>query len=573
MENPQHTQLRNRPGVIEVKGQPEDERLPIGKTFAYGLQHVLTMYGGIIAPPIIIGNAVGASPDQMALLIASCLFIGGLATILQSIGVPFFGSKLPLVQGVSFAGVSTMLAIAAGDGGAAGLPAVFGAVLVASVIGFLVAPFFAMIIRFFPAVVTGTVITAIGLSLTPVAASWSMGGDDSSPDFGSLTNIGIAAITLLATVAMSKFGSATLSRLAVLFGLVVGTVFAAIIGVADFSKVFDGDIFAFPAPFAFGLPTFNVAAIISMLIVILVTLTETAADVLAVGEIVESKVDRKRIANGLRADMAVSAISPVFNSFTQTAFAQNVGLVALTGVRSRFVVGAAGGILVVLGLLPVLGRVAGAIPPAVLGGAGIVLFGSVTASGIRTLSKVDYRNNMNLLIVAVSITFGMLPVMKPDIYQAFPEWFQVIFHSGISSAALMAIVLNIVFNELSRFGPKNTAPSSAAPPRMVRTDEIEALNDGDTFIGGKLFDKHGNEIPIVRVDHTGAVTQSLHISTADRAKTDAQREAEHASPGDRPRGAERHRRVPRRPDDPDGEPPAPPTPRVASADPTNASDS
>ena len=524
METLQRT--RTLPGVIDVEGQPEDERLPIGSSFAYGLQHVLTMYGGIIAPPIIIGNAVGATPEQIALLIASCLFIGGLATILQSVGVPFFGSQLPLVQGVSFAGVATMLAIAAADGGAAGLPAVFGAVLVASIIGFVIAPFFAMIIRFFPAVVTGTVITSIGLSLTPVAASWAMGGNDSSPDYGSLQNIGIAALTLVATIALSKFGNATLSRLSVLFGLVAGTVFAVLVGVADFSKTFEGDFFAFPAPFAFGMPTFNTAAIISMFIVIIVTFAETTADIIAVGEIVDTKVDSKRIASGLRADMASSVIAPIFNTFTQSAFAQNVGLVAITGITSRFVVAAGGGILVVLGLLPILGRVAGAIPSAVLGGAGIVLFGTVAASGIRTLSKVDYRGNMNLLIVAVSITFGMLPVMKGDIYDAFPEWFQVIFHSGISSAAVMAIVLNILFNELSWFGSKNTAPSAAAPPRMVRTDEIEALLDGDTFVGGKLYDKDGVEIPIVRVDHAGNVTESLHISSGDRVLTDEERAAQ-----------------------------------------------
>ena len=517
------TRQRRLPGTIDVRGLPEDERLGLGKTFAYGLQHVVTMYGGIIAPPIILGGAVGVSPDQVALLIASCLFVGGFATILQSIGIPFFGSKLPLVQGVSFAGVSTMLAIAGSHDGRAGLPAVFGAVLVASLIGLVIAPFFAMVIRFFPPVVTGSVIVSIGLTLTPVAGNWALGGDGQAPDYGSATNLALAGGTLVATVLLSKFGTATISRLAVLIGLVLGTVAAAIVGVADFSRVLEGDIVALPTPFAFGPPTFDVAAILSMLIVILVTLTETSADILAVGEIVESKVDRKRIANGLRADMAASAISPVFNSFTQTAFAANVGLVALTGVRSRFVVGAGGLILVVLGLLPVLGRVAGAIPPAVLGGAGIVLFGSVTASGIRTLSKVDYRNNMNLLIVAVSITFGMLPVMLPMFYDVFPDWFQVIFASGISSAAIMAIVLNILFNELRWLGGRNTAPSSAAPPRMVRADEVQALLDGDSFVAGKLIDADGNEIPIVRVDHTGSVTQSLHISTGDRVRSDAER--------------------------------------------------
>ena len=509
-------------------GAPEDEFIGIGPSLAYGLQHVLTMYGGIIAPPIIIGNAVGATPEQIALLIASCLFIGGLATILQSVGLPFFGSKLPLVQGVSFAGVSTMLAIAAADGGAAGLPAVFGAVLVASIIGFVIAPFFAMIIRFFPAVVTGTVITSIGLSLTPVAANWAMGGNASNPEYGSLTNIGLAAFTLLVIGLAAKFGSATISRLAVLIGLAAGTIFAAIIGKANFGNVLTGPVVALPQPMAFGGFTFNTAAIISMVIVVLVTLTETAADILAVGEIVDTKVDSKRIASGLRADMLSSAVSPIFNSFTQTAFAQNVGLVALTGVRSRFVVAAAGVILVVLGLLPVLGRVAGAIPPAVLGGAGIVLFGTVAASGIRTLSKVDYRNNMNLIIVAVSITFGMLPVMKGDIYDAFPEWFQVIFHSGISSAAIMAILLNILFNELRFFGQPTTV-SAAAPPRMVREDELEALLDGDMFVGGKLVDKDGNEVPILRLEPSGELAETnAHIDPDDRVWTDEERPAKTA---------------------------------------------
>lgn len=147
--------------------RPEDEKLPVGTSFAYGLQHILTMYGGIIAVPLIIGRAAGLDGSGISVLIASCLFMGGLATILQSLGVPFFGSKLPLVQGVSFAGVATMTSILAGGDG---LPEVFGAVLVSSVIGLLVAPAFALIVKFFPPVVTGTVITTIGLSLMPVAA-------------------------------------------------------------------------------------------------------------------------------------------------------------------------------------------------------------------------------------------------------------------------------------------------------------------------------------------------------------------------------------------------------------------
>ncbi|WP_314196368.1 nucleobase:cation symporter-2 family protein [uncultured Arthrobacter sp.] len=473
--------------------RPEDQRLSIGSTFAYGFQHVLTMYGGIIAPPLIIGAAAGMSSQDIGLLIAACLFVGGLATILQTVGIRFFGSQLPLVQGVSFAGVSTMVAIVHGGGG---IQAVFGSVIAASLIGLLITPLFSRIIKFFPPVVTGTVITTIGLTLMPVAANWAMGGNKAAPNYGSMANIGLAAATMAIVLLLSKVGNAAISRLSILLAMVLGTAIAFAFGMADFSKVGQGEIVAFPTPFAFGPPTFEIAAIISMLIVILVTLTETSADIIAVGEIVGTKVDSKRIGNGLRADMLSSAISPLFNSFTQSAFAQNVGLVAITGVKSRFVVSAGGLILVILGLLPVLGRVVAAVPTPVLGGAGVVLFGTVAASGIRTLSKVEYRNNMNLIIVAASIGFGMIPIAAPAFYDQFPSWFSTIFHSGISSAAVMAILLNLLFNHLKAGNSENQSVFVAGTERVVKEEDLQCLADGDRFEGGKLIDCDGKEVPI-----------------------------------------------------------------------------
>ncbi|WP_394162788.1 nucleobase:cation symporter-2 family protein [Galactobacter valiniphilus] len=476
---------------------PEDERLPFGRTVAFGLQHVLTMYGGIIAPPLIIGQAAGLSSDQIALLVACCLFIGGLATILQSWGIPFFGSKLPLVQGTSFASVSTMGAIVSGaPDHVHGLQSVFGSVIVSAAIGFLIAPFFAKIIRFFPPVVTGVVITMIGVSLTPVAANWAMGGNAKAENYGSLQNIGLAALVFALTILFSKLGNAAISRLSILIAMVVGTLVAIPLGMADFSKVGTGAIFAFPQPLAFGMPVFEVGAILSMTIVVIVILTETTADILAVGEITGAKVDSKRIANGLRADMASTFVAPFFNTFTQSAFAQNVGLVAITGVKSRFVVTAGGGILVVLGLLPILGRVVAAIPTPVLGGAGIVLFGTVAASGIRTLSKVNY-DGYNLIIVGASIAFGGIPIVKPEFYNHFPGWAATILHSGISSAAIMAVLLNIIFNEIQGGNSKKGSVFVAAPPRMVREEELDNLEDGDSYIGGKLVDAGGNEVKVV----------------------------------------------------------------------------
>ncbi|ASN21542.1 MULTISPECIES: nucleobase:cation symporter-2 family protein [Micrococcaceae] len=473
--------------------RPEDKRLSIGSTFAYGFQHVLTMYGGIIAPPLIIGAAAGMSSQDIGLLIAACLFVGGLATILQTVGIPWFGSQLPLVQGVSFAGVSTMVAIVQGGGG---IQAVFGSVIVASLIGLAITPLFSKIIKFFPPVVTGTVITTIGLTLMPVAANWAMGGNAKADNYGSMANIGLAAATMGVVLLLSKVGNAAISRLSILLAMVIGTIIAFVAGMADFSKVGQGDIVAFPTPFAFGAPTFEIAAIISMLIVILVTLTETSADIIAVGEIVDTKVDSRRIGDGLRADMLSSAISPLFNSFTQSAFAQNVGLVAITGIKSRFVVSAGGLILVILGLLPILGRVVAAVPTPVLGGAGVVLFGTVAASGIRTLAKVEYKNNMNLIIVAASIGFGMIPIAAPSFYDAFPSWFSTIFHSGISSAAVMAILLNILFNHFKAGNSDNQSVFVAGTDRIVSEEDIKCLSEGDRFENGKLIDADGKEVPL-----------------------------------------------------------------------------
>ncbi|QFQ89907.1 purine permease (plasmid) [Paracoccus kondratievae] len=477
--------------------RPEDERLSLFANLAYGIQHILTMYGGIVAVPLIVGQAAGLSASDIGLLITASLFAGGAATILQTIGLPFFGCQLPLVQGVSFAGVATMIAIS-GNGG---IQAIFGAVIASSLLGLLITPVFSRITRFFPPLVAGIVITTIGLTLMPVAGSWAMGGNRAAADFGSQANILLAAVTMVIVLLLSKVGNAAISRLSILLALVIGTLIAYAFGMTDFSRVSEGPVFALPQIFHFGYPTFGVAAIISMFIVILVTLVETSADIFAVGEIVGTKVDSRRLGDGLRADMLSSMLAPVFGSFTQSAFAQNVGLVAVTGVKSRYVVATGGLILVALGLFPIMGRVVAAIPSPVLGGAGIVLFGTVTASGIRTLSRVDYANNMNLIIVATSIGFGTIPIVLPGFYDQFPAWVETIFHSGISSSALMAITLNLLFNHFTSGNPDQPSVFGAASERTIRYADIAQLQDGDYYVNGKLYDAEGNEVPLIAVGH------------------------------------------------------------------------
>lgn len=481
-----------------VGQRPEDEKLSPGGTLSFGLQHIMSMFGGIISVPIIVGGAAGLDNAGKAFLLSCALFVSGLATILQSYGVPYLGSQLPLVQGISFASVSTLLTII-GSRGTDGLRAAFGACIVAGVISFAVVPLFAQIIRLFPPVVTGSIITVIGVSLMPVAGKWITGQPTiiangkpiANPDFASMNNVILAMITL--AIVLVLYRVKRLARLAILLGLALGTIVAFILNTfVTFPKGTINNLdlsksapFAFPVPFNFGPPTFEVAAIISMLIVFIVVMVETTADIIAVGEVVGTDVPSHRVADGLRADMLSSTVAPIFNTFPATAFAQNVGLVALTGVKSRYVVTLGGGLLAVLGLSPWLAAVVNIIPLPVLGGAGLALFGSVAASGIRTLSKVKYDGNNNLVIVAVSIAFGVLPSLLPAVpgyipngfWGRFPHGLALILDSGISAAALAAFLLNLFYNVLGHKDSTVHNLQAHVPARAVDQERIDSLPD------------------------------------------------------------------------------------------------
>lgn len=481
----------------KYRGRPEDQTYGPGRLMIYGTQHILTMYGGIIAPPIIVGGAAGLSPADMATLVTAGLFLSGLATLLQTLGIGPFGSRLPIVQGISFASVSTMVAIAQ-DGG---VRPVFGAIIVAGLIGLVASSFFAQLVRLFPAVVTGSVITVIGLSLMPVAFEWAMGGSGAE-DLGSMSNIGFAGLTLVIILAISRAFQGAISRLSILIGMVVGILIAIPAGKADFSAVGEAEVIAFPQVLHFGPPAFQVGAIVSMTLVIFVIMIETTADIIAIGEIVGTEVDAKRVAQGLRADMAATAVSPLFSSFPCSAFAQNVGLVALTGIKSRFAVATGGLVLVVLGSLPAVGAIVSAIPLPVLGGAGVVLFGSVAASGIRTLSRVDYRDNLNMVIVSVAIAVGIIPVAAPDFWEAFPSWFSVVMDSGISATAVVAILLNLLFNEIKAGNRPGPSVFAAAE------NELDEFGDSldDELRGEQQQSPRHSEVP----RHGGAAHQPTH---------------------------------------------------------------
>ncbi|MBP1764895.1 MAG: xanthine permease [Firmicutes bacterium] len=431
------------------KIHPVDEILPKGQLFAYGLQHVMAMYAGCVAVPLILANALKLSSEQLIVLINSDLFVAGVATIIQAYGFLNMGIKSPIVQGVSFAAVAPMVMVGQSAGGqTAGLLAIFGATIAAGVVGYLISPVFSRLIRYFPPVVTGSIITLIGVSLLPVAVRWAGGGVPGTPGFGSLQSIGLAFTVLVLVILLYRYLKGFYSNIAVLLGLVIGTALAALLGIVDFSKVGSAAWIGFSQPFYFGWPTFDIAAIVALTLAMLVIMTETTGDFIAVGEIIGKPVTQKDLTRGLRADSFSTLLGGIMNTFPHSAFAQNVGLVSLTRVRSRYVVVAAGMILIVLGLFPKAAAVVACIPTPVLGGAGIALFGMVAASGIRALGKVQFEGTHNAMIVAVCLGIGLIPLAVPGFYQNFPKWAQVILHSGITAGSIAAIALNYFFNEM-----------------------------------------------------------------------------------------------------------------------------
>ena len=480
--------------------RPEDEWLGIGQSVVYGLQHILSMFGGLIAVPIIVSGAAGLEPADKTYLLACTLFICGLATVLQAVGAGrFLGSQLPLVQGVTFAAVSTMTAIiTASGGGALGMRAAYGAILAASTIAFLIVPLFAQLVHFVPPVVTGSVMTIIGLSLIPAAGKWITGqpviAGQPNPNFADWRGVALAMVTLVIVLIFTKIRAT--SRFAILLGLLTGTIIALLFGYQTFQIT--GAAISVPMPFHFGLPVFGVSAIISMFIVMLVVMVETTADILAVGEVVGAKVDSKRVAAGLRADTLSSMIAPIFNTFPATAFAQNVGLVAMTGVKSRWVVAVGGGILALIGLSPALASIVNVIPLPVLGGVGICLFGSVAASGIRTLAKVKYQDTHNATIVAVSLAFGMMPYVVPGFWGGLPHSLELIMESGISATAIVSILLNIFFNMLGRQGDVDAATTQAnapVPPVVAERRRDAAPTDQERYVAALDEDVEVFDVP------------------------------------------------------------------------------
>jgi uric acid transporter len=474
---------------------PVDERLPSGRLTALGLQHVLVMYAGAVAVPLIIGRALKLSPEQVAMLISADLFCCGLVTLIQSFGATqWFGIRLPVMMGVTFAAVGPMVAMANSHPGIAGAQLIFGAVIGAGVISLLIAPLVSRMIRFFPPVVTGTIIAVIGISLMRIGINWIFGNPVGptaptvvspehakwladataaagapgsalpavpkdlallpklpNPKYADLAGVGIAALVLVSILLIARYAKGFVANISVLLGIVVGAVVAAFMGLMNFDKVAKAAWVDVVLPFQFGLPVFDPILILTMTLVMIVVMIESTGMFLALAEMTGRKVEQPDLARGLRTDGLGTLIGGIFNTFPYTSFSQNVGLVAVTGVRSRFVCVAGGAILIVLGLLPKLAALVESLPTVVLGGAGLVMFGMVAATGIRILGGVDFKSNrFNALIVAISIGIGMIPLVAPNFKQWMPLGLHPLIDSGILLASISAVVLNLFLNGARR---------------------------------------------------------------------------------------------------------------------------
>jgi NCS2 family nucleobase:cation symporter-2 len=440
---------------------PVDQILPTPRLLALGLQHVLVMYAGAVAVPLIIGRALKLPPEDVAFLISADLFACGIATLVQCIGFPGVGIRLPVMMGVTFASVGPMLSMAAAPD--IGLLGIYGSVIAAGLFAIVAAPFVSRLLPLFPPVVTGTIILVIGISLMRVGINWAGGGLPTftkmidgvphafpNPGYGQLQGLGIALFVLLVILGLIKWGSGFVANVAVLLGIVAGAILAAVLGVMHFEKVAAAPWAAIVLPLHFGLPKFQLIPIITMCIVMIVVMIESLGMFLALGEITGKAVSRDALTRGLRADGVGTFLGGLFNTFPYTSFSQNVGLVGVTGVRSRWVTIAGGGILLLLGLVPKMAALVEAVPLVVLGGAGLVMFGMVAATGARILTAVDFKNNRyNLFVVAISVGFGMIPLVSPNFFKNLPHDLHPLLESGILLCALVAVTLNAFFNGVS----------------------------------------------------------------------------------------------------------------------------
>ncbi|HPJ00604.1 MAG TPA: nucleobase:cation symporter-2 family protein [Enterococcus sp.] len=422
-----------------MRNQTNEEN---GKAALVGLQHLLAMYAGAVAVPLLIGTGLGMNAQQMTYLISMDIFMCGLATLLQLTATKYFGIGLPVILGCAIQVVGPAIMI----GSQAGIGALFGSIIVAGLFLVLTAGIFSKIRVLFPTIVTGTVITVIGLTLIPVAIGKMGGGDVSMSNFGEPSYLIQAFVTIALIIGVQAFGRGFIRSIAVLIGLAGGTLLAYFMGDVNFSAISQAPIFQVPHPFYFGMPTFDLVSIVLMIIIVIVCMVESTGVYFALGDITEQEVTGADLKRGYRTEGLAILLGGIFNTFPHTGFSQNVGLVQLSGIKTKLPIYFAAIFLIILGLFPKIGALAQVIPEPVLGGGMLVMFGMVAVAGMRMLAKVDFNNDRNLLIVAVSIGFGLGFNMMPQLFERLPQTLQLFTSNGIVMSSLTAVVLNLILN-------------------------------------------------------------------------------------------------------------------------------
>lgn len=417
-----------------------DDKPPVGVTILLALQHILAAFAGIIAVPLVVASAIGLSVEDTSIMVSATIFVAGITTVIQSKGIGPIGSRVSGMMGTDFTFANPAISV----GSKYGIAGIVGATIAGSLVEIVLSRFVKPLMKFFPPLITGTVVALIGITLMPVSMNWAAGGSGAE-DFGSLENISIAFVVMVFTLLLSHYGKGMWRTASVFIGMIFGYILCIFLGKVDLAEVANASWFALPNIFRYGV-TFDLSSILSFIPAYVVSLIGTVGIMMAIGEASNVKVDSQRAANGVLADGVGSLIAGVFGAGPNTAFSQNVGLITLTKVASRHVMIVAGLILAVLGVFPKLSALISIMPQPVLGGVGVIMFGLVAAQGIKTLSQVK-MGDRELLIISVAFALGIGVTVLPQLLSELPEAIQMVLSSGISTGTLAALILNIVLKE------------------------------------------------------------------------------------------------------------------------------
>ena len=417
-----------------------DDKPKVAIQILLGLQHIFAAFGGIIVVPLVISGVLGFDAKTSTALMSATILAAGIATFIQAKGIGKVGSRVACIMGTDFTFVSPAIAV----GSVAGLPGILGATIMGSFVEIILSFFIKPLMKLFPPLVTGTVVCLIGLTLLPVSVDWAAGGVG-SPQYGSLLNISIALFVMIFTLLLNHYAKGITSTASILIGMVVGYIICILFGMVDFTQVKEASFISLPKVFESGID-FNIKYLIPFIPAYFVTTIETVGCLKAICNVSGVEDNDELIGRGVLADGVGSMIAGFVGTMPNTSFSQNVGIIPLTKVASRYVAIMGGIILIALGFFPKFAALINIMPQPVLGGVGIVMFGTVAAAGIQTLSRVKLTNR-NLLIIATAIGLGLGVTFRPEILANLPESLKMIFASGISTGTIVALLLNLVLKE------------------------------------------------------------------------------------------------------------------------------